>query len=119
MPKTAKENKKHSKKERVKKGVLFLCSCCAVFLLLLLSGLNLNSYLIRQKVLGTKAAVPSESTITQEKLFWENFLKENPTYFDGWIELAKINIKLGNQNEARDALLKAEKINPNSDKLGF
>ena len=44
-------------------------------------------------------------------------MAENPTYLDGWIELANIELKLGNLEEAKLSLDKAKAIGPNSSKV--
>jgi L-lactate utilization protein LutB len=118
---------KPAKKEKIrvskkfplqKKELIYFCSCCAVCLILLITSINLNSFLESKKVLGAKNEIESkeESLMTRE-LFWNNFLNSNPSYFDGWIELAKTNFELGNKEAGISALMKAKAINPNSDKI--
>ena len=100
--------------DKIKKEILFFCSCCAAVIVLLITGINLQSYLTPNQVLGTKAEVAGPSENEQEKIFWENFLKDNPRYFDGWIELAKIYAEEGNSQAKENALKRASEINPNS-----
>lgn len=64
--------------------------------------------------MGVKTTLDSNQVLHQKKLFWENFLRENPSYLAGWIELAKIEVQLENIEEAKFALQKAVRINPNS-----
>ncbi len=112
MPKVRKTK---GKKINVKKEFVFLCSCCATLFVLLIAGYNFKAYLNVQKVLGTETA--TESSNYEEKVFWLNFLKANPRYLDGWIELTKIDIANGDVQGAKENLKKAFEINPNSEKL--
>ena len=100
--------------DKIKKEILFFCSCCAAVIVLLITGINLQSYLTPNQVLGTKAEVAGPSENEQEKIFWENFLKDNPRYFDGWLELARIYDEEGNLEAKEKALNYAREINPNS-----
>lgn len=62
------------------------------------------------------AQTETKSNLSEES-YWKEFLSNNPTYFDGWIELTNIEIVTGNKDAANKAFLAAEKINPNSDKI--
>jgi len=82
-----------------------------LILILALSFLNLSIYLNsneRSKVLA------SQTDLYQEIEFWNKLLQESPTYLTGWVELAKINISLGDIDEAKYDISVAEKIDPNS-----
>lgn len=115
MPKPAGQSKSKSK-SKIKKEIIFFCSCCAAIIVLLITGFNLQSYLTQDRVLGTKTE--NEPTPpNQEKIFWENFLKDNPRYFDGWLELARIYDEEGNIEAKEQALNYAQDINPNSERL--
>ena len=111
MPKTA---GKKSKRIKLKKQFVFLCSCCAVILILLISAFNFESFLTNQKVLGAQSASSEEDLLYEQKTYWEGLVSDNPTYIDAWIELADINLKLGDIESAKFSLAKAEEINPNS-----
>jgi len=50
--------------------------------------------------------------IKKEIAKWEGFLAQTPTYRDGWLYLAFYHFKLGNQEEAQDALEKARQLDP-------
>ena len=102
-----------------KNPAIFLCSCCAVIFLLFIAGFNFEKFLASQRrVLGieTQNQIYEQELLKEQKIYWENFLAENPTYFDGWIELANIDLKLGNLEEAKLSFEKAKTINPNSSK---
>ena len=118
MTKNPAERKK-AKKASFKKQLIFLCSCCAVVLLLFVAGFNLENFLAGKRVLGIKTQnqIYEQELLKEQKLYWEEFLAANPTYLDGWIELTRINISLGDNSAARIAHQKAEEINPNSEKL--
>jgi len=92
-------------------NLLFLLSCVTVVAILLLTSFNLTNYLVPKKVLGTEI---DTAEVLKEKDFWNEFLAKNPTYYDGWIELSKIESELGDTQKAKDCLDKAREINPNS-----
>lgn len=117
MPKKSVQKKGSSKKEELKKHLLFLCSCCSLILLLFLSSFNLNSFLVSKKVLGASVEASQNEELQRQKTYWENFLSGNPTYLDGWLELAQIELKLGDLGYALGALNTAKAINPNSEKV--
>lgn len=106
---------KPKKKTGIKKGLIYLCSCSTVILILLISSFNLKTYLGKQSVLGL--ASEAETNNLNEKTFWLDFLKDNPSYIDGWIALTKIELDLGNYQEAKLYFEKAKVIDPNSQKL--
>lgn len=102
-----------------KNPAVFLCSCCAVVLLLFVAGFNLENFLAGKRVLGLKTQNQNyeQQLLKEQKLYWEDFLAANPTYLDGWIELANINLKLEARQEAKASLEKAKIISPNSSKI--
>lgn len=118
MTKNPAEHKK-AKKASFKKQLIFLCSCCAVVFLLFVAGFNLENFLAGKRVLGLKTQnqIGEQELLKEQKSYWEDFLAENPTYLDGWIELANIELKLGKLEEAKLSLDKAEAISPNSSKV--
>ncbi len=83
-------------------------------MLLILTGFNINKYIDSQKVLGTSV---DTSPLQEEKSYWQNLITDNPTYTDGYLELAKINFELGNKVEALNSLNKAIVLDPNSNKI--
>jgi cytochrome c-type biogenesis protein CcmH/NrfG len=97
-----------------------LAAVCVITTLLLTSH-NLNLYLsgfkqeikAQTRVLGAK----DNSNLLTERSFWLNHLSSHPSYFPGWLELAKIEKKLGNIGKSNYALIKAHEINPNSEEL--
>ncbi len=90
----------------------FLLSCFGVIAILFLAGFSLNNYFSKPRVLGTETP-----DFSKEILFWENIVSENPTYIDGWLELARATYELGDKNYAIGALNSAKAINPNSEKV--
>lgn len=90
----------------------FLLSCFGVIAVLFLAGFSLNNYFSKSKVLGTETP-----DLSKEMLFWEKIVSENPTYIDGWLELARVSFELGDKDYAIGALNSAKAINPNSEKI--
>ena len=115
MTKNPAERKK-TKRGAFKKQLIFLCSCCAVVLLLFVAGFNLENFLVGKRVLGTQTQnqKDEQQLLKEQKLYWQGLLATNPTYLDGWIELANVQLKLGEKEEARLSLAQAKNINPNS-----
>lgn len=86
-----------------------------VFLLsILFSLINIYlyfSYSDKVYILGTS------DNLQSKKIYWINLIKENPTYFEGWIQLALIENRLGDKASAVESLNKAREIDPNSEIL--
>lgn len=96
-----------------KQKTVYLISGLFVFIVMLISLLNVNSIFTKPKmeVLG------ATDTVKEEIMFWEGFLKENPTYMTGWVELTKLEIERGNFDAARLYFDRAQTIDPNSEIL--
>ncbi len=112
MPKQpAKEGKKQTPSNN---EAIYLLSILGIVALLLLTSLNLGRYLEKQQILGSTTVI---STSNNEIAFWEIFLYENNNYIEGWFELAKLKIEIGDTTGAKYALVEIERINPNSEEL--
>lgn len=96
-----------------KNVIIHLAICSLTIFLLYLSISNLNHYLSLANVLGASTS----NELEQEKKFWEEIVKDSPTYQDGWIELAKVLFELKETNYAVGAYNTAKAINPNNLKL--
>jgi len=111
MPKSAKKKKN---KVSYKQYFVHYLFCLLVILLLVLTGVNIDKFLSNQKVLGTKI---DTTTIQNEKSYWQKIVSDNPTYLDGYLELAKVEVQLGNTQEAQNYINQALQINPNSQRI--
>lgn len=116
---TAKPAKKLAKKKIDFRGeIVYLCSCCAAIILLTLAGLNFNRFLFNNQVLGVATTSQGNyETLIEEKAYWQDFLKVNPRYLDGWVELIQVNLDLNDKTAAKETYNKAREIDPNSIKL--
>jgi hypothetical protein len=79
--------------------------------LLTLSFLQIKTFFMNEnktKVLSAKIEA------FDEEEYWLNFLELNPSYFPGYVELVRIQTSKGKINEARQTILKAKELNPNS-----
>ena len=103
-------SKKESKKSRVS-GASLLTFCLISILILTFSIFNLKTFFLPKKV-----TQDINIYFDQEK-FWISVVGRYPDYIDGWLELAKLNFKLNDLDEARKAFEKALAINPNSEKI--
>ena len=88
--------------------------CLGIIALLILTSVNINKFFESQKVLGVSVDV---SPLRNEKTYWENIVSQNPSYTDGYLELAKVSVELGDKNEAITYITKALILNPNSEKI--
>jgi hypothetical protein len=75
------------------RSAAFYLFCSAVITLLLLSILNIANYSQKQKVLGITTNPPLE--------YWQNLVRKNPTYFEGWLELYSLTGDESYLNEAK------------------
>ena len=82
-----------------------------VLILLLLTVVILNKIFENKKVLGVQI---DSSSVNEQKMYYEKIVKENPTYMDGYIELAKISSFLGDRESEKGYLKMAYNINPNN-----
>lgn len=97
----------------------------SIFLILALSLFNVansNEFLFipakEKRVLATETeSINQEGKLLEEKKYWESLFLLHPTYFEGWIEMARIEFSLGNINNFFQALEMARELNPNSEKL--
>lgn len=96
-----------------KQKTIYLVSSIFVLVVMLITLLNIKSMVTKPKmeVLG------ATDTVIEEIMFWEGFLRENPTYIAGWVELSKLEIERGNLSAASLYYEKAQTIDPNSEIL--
>lgn len=109
----------NNKTSKTKSNLLFLATTCGVIIVFSLTAFNLFLYSSKysDKVSGVKKEERERHVLREDKASWEKFLKENPTYIDGWLKLAKIAHKLGDKNYAEYALSSATSIDPNSKRV--
>ncbi|KKR00092.1 MAG: hypothetical protein UT24_C0017G0018 [Candidatus Woesebacteria bacterium GW2011_GWB1_39_12] len=105
--------RKMKNKSKTKISLSSLYVLCVILILIALSIFNLAFYLFKEnrEVLGTTTETSNEIG------FWYDFLANNPTYKDGWLELARLEYDEGNLASAKESLEQAEKIDPNSEEL--
>jgi tetratricopeptide (TPR) repeat protein len=106
------------RKKKGKKNEINLPLLTVAFIFTSLSSFHINSRFSKKiiepsQTLGEK----TENTFEKQKKFWLNYLKQNPHYIDGWLELTKIEYELGNVTRAIQYLEKAKNINPNLSKV--
>ncbi|MFH1971475.1 MAG: hypothetical protein ABIJ05_03790 [Patescibacteria group bacterium] len=83
-----------------------------ILVILFLTAINLNISSKEDKVLGTTI---ENINLTKEKIsFLENMVKENPLYFDAYLELINLNLEESNIGEAKKYFEIARSINPNT-----
>ncbi|MDP2947778.1 MAG: hypothetical protein Q8N88_06710, partial [Nanoarchaeota archaeon] len=72
----------------------FFYICLFTISLLFFSAFYLKIYLNKKIVLGTKVDT------SREVMFWQEFVSENPQYYEGWIELYNLTGESGYLNKA-------------------
>lgn len=98
----------------VKEKLVFLLFILGLIVILLVSLVNLKIYFSKEKVLGAKVENTKEEEIKKKEYFWQDFVFQNPNYFTGWIELAKLENELENRISSIEAYNEAKRIKPNS-----
>ncbi len=116
MPKSAKKKDKTKQKAKVSylKNFLHYIYCLTIIALLILTSINIESFISKQKVLG---ATIDTTPLQNEKSYWQNMIATNPSYIDGYLEVAKVDVELGNKIEAQSFINKALILDPNSSKI--
>ena len=112
MPKQPAKTSK--KKGFSKQGLTYLLVVSGVVILFSLATFNLGHYLDKQEVLGSSTETSSSR---KEIAFWDVFLYENGDYLDGWYELARLRLDIGDIVGANEAFVEIERISPNSEIL--
>ncbi|HWA52285.1 MAG TPA: hypothetical protein VG895_04480 [Patescibacteria group bacterium] len=115
MPaKKTKVKSKKSKKVNYKIYFIHYSYCLIIIVLLLVAGFNINNFLNDQKVLGASVDV---TPLQNEKNYWENLIHQNPSYVDGYLQIAKVDVEMSNKKEAYLYIQKALELDPNSTKI--
>lgn len=98
------------KQKTAQKESLYLILLLAIALLLLLALFNLHAYFHPKEEKDVLGAF--DSTI-YEKGFWYDFLKDEPEYLPGWVELVRLERKTGNTTGFEKSLIKIFELDPN------
>ena len=107
---------KQRSKDPQKQRLFFISVSCGI-LVVVFSIFNLLFYLSSSNndILGVRIEVDTKTSLLHEGNFWKSLLNENPSYLQGWLELAKVEVQLENLDSARNALHQAKAISPNSE----
>ena len=87
-----------------------------LFLLVVLVLLGLATVVVNfstPKTSPPKEVLGEQTTLANEIAFWEEFVTENSTYIEGWVELASLLSEDGQDDYAEGAVNTARAINPN------
>jgi hypothetical protein len=90
-----------------------LLFCCFLLVLSALTVSNISVYFNSKP----KIIYANNDSITHRVGFWKTFLYSHPQYFEGWVELTKLELKIGNIDGAKATFAKALEINPNSEEI--
>ena len=99
----SKTQETHNPKRVKRTTIVYLCF---LTLLITLSIFNLSFYVYSKPEISYLYKNDMEKRI----IFWKSFLDSHPSYFEGWIELSRLEFKNGNQKGAQVAFLKAWKV---------
>lgn len=75
--------------KKVRKASIELLIYVAALFVLLLTSINVDRYLVNNKVLGVETVVSTE--VPNNQLYWSNFLSKNPNYIPGWVEIGRVD----------------------------
>jgi|GEM_PF-3370712 len=100
-----------------KDNLLMFIEYLLLIIILSLTTLNLQKGSTTKNVLGLSTEVLSSNIDNEQKTFLKTILSQNPTYLDGIIEMAKLEIIDKNFDSARKYLDLAKEINPNSNEV--
>jgi len=74
----------------------------------------------KQKVLGISAEAKEmvfSPSLEDERMFWANLIENHPSFRDGYLELADIEMKRGNELQVTNLINQAKKFDPNSSEI--
>lgn len=80
----------------IKNEINFFYLCIFTITFLFFSAFYLKIYLNKKVVLGTKA------DSSKEIAFWQEFVLENPQYYEGWMELYNLTGETNYLNKAKE-----------------
>ena len=83
---------------------------CLMIVLTTLTIFNISYYYFSKP----KVSYIVKDTVDSKISFWKSFLALHPSYFEGWVELSRLDIQNGDKSGAITAFHNAWKINPNS-----
>lgn len=98
-----------------KENAKYLLGVSLLLSVLTLITFNIQNIALNKKVLGAETTRSRENET--KKIVWLEFLKDHPTYLEGWIELAILEYENGDLEKADEYYLKAKEVDPNSEKL--
>lgn len=72
-----------------------------------------KKYLAKQVAPEVKAYTNwSEAAVYDEIAYWQEFLKTNAEYVPGWVEMARLQVKVKDLEGAKYSIQTAKRINP-------
>lgn len=90
-------------KVNIKNEINFFYFCLFTVTILFLSAFAFKLHQINLKVLGLRTEnVVNEVETTKQINFWEEFVSQNPQYYEGWIELYNLTGENSYLNKARE-----------------
>lgn len=92
-------------------------SITLITFLLFLTALNLTQALQPKTQPIAPKTVLGESTNIPETQYWEDIIKDYPNYLPAYLELINLNLNSGNLDQAKNLMIKAKALNPNSEEL--
>lgn len=90
----------------------FLVGILGLVVILLLAAINIGELSNEPQVI-----IKTEKEDNERLAFWRDFVQKNPSYYDGYLELARQEALEGNEDETRKVLGRADEIFPNAEKV--
>lgn len=91
---------------------------CGSILLITLSMFNFSLYYWRQfNFIKKNTVLGIQNNASKELSYWYSLTSKYPDYIIAWIEIAQLESRRGNFQAAKNAIIRAEEINPNFEGL--
>ena len=97
-----------------RKEILSFFYIAGVVFIILLTMINIQNLYKPQSitVLGASTEV-DHNELNEFKKYWEELVTKHPTYYEGWMELYKIHLTLGDYKQAQNSYEIARRIDFN------
>lgn len=113
-PKKNKAKNKAGVKLDKRKEILIFFYIAGFVFIILLTMINIQNLYKPQSitVLGASTEI-DHSQLNESKKYWEELVTKHPTYYEGWMELYKIHLTLGDYKQAQNSYEIARRIDFN------
>ena len=86
--------------------------------ILIATDLSKNSQELQSILLRIESEIAKPDHLRVQIAYWENVAQEKPDYRDAWLQLSALYYQNYQGDKAKEALAKAEQIDPNNETIG-